>query len=318
MPEGHRESRPAAAPAAGAAGGGTRRRFQASTASTRGASSLRGILAMTAAAGLLTLSDAIAKHLTAHYPLGQIVGLRQLATFLFIVPYAWATTGLGILAVRNYRGQALRAVLFVTATAMIIVSLNLLPLAYVTMVLFASPLFVAVLSAPMLGERVHRWQWAAIAVGFTGVLMIVQPGRAVTSGIAWVALLPVVAAFVNALRDTVTRQISRTESSMSMLFWSGVVVLLASLATLPFGWVPVDAAGAGWFLGGGLAFALAHFFVIEAFRLGNAAIVAPFRYSGLLWAMLLGFLVWGDVPNGWMISGALVVVGAGIYMLRRS
>jgi drug/metabolite transporter (DMT)-like permease len=281
-------------------------------------SSLAGILAMTAAAGLLTVTDAISKHLTAHYPLGQIVCLRQLASFLFLMPYVWATTGLRALRVTNYGGQALRAVLFVIGTALIIVSLNLLPLAYVTMVLFASPLFVAVLSVPILGERVHAWQWAAIAVGFVGVLMIVRPGRAAVAAVAWVALLPMIAAFVNALRDTITRRISRTDSSLSMLFWSGTLVLFASFMTIPFGWVAVDPRTGIWFLAAGLCNVLAHFFIIESFRLGNAAVVAPFRYSGLLWAMLLGFLVWRDVPDAWMIAGATVVVAAGVYMLRRT
>jgi drug/metabolite transporter (DMT)-like permease len=283
--------------------------------STGRASALRGILAMTAGSGLLTVTDAVSKYLTEHYPLGQIVCLRQAAAFLFILPYAWATTGLRVLKVVNYGGQTLRACLFVVGTALIIVSLDRLPLAFVTVVLFASPLFVAVLAAPVLGERVHAHHWIAIAAGFTGVMMIVRPGAA---GMQWIVLVPVLASFVNALRDTITRRVSRTDSSMSMLFWSGMLVLIVSLFTLPFGWRPVDLYGAAWFLAAGLCNALAHFLVIEAFRLGHAATVAPFRYSGLLWAMLLGFLVWRDVPDVWMISGAAVVVAAGVYMLRRT
>jgi drug/metabolite transporter (DMT)-like permease len=281
----------------------------------RHASSLRGILAMTVGAGLLTITDAISKYLTARYPLGQIVCLRQAAAFLFIVPYAWSTTGLRILKPVSYGGQTLRACLFVIGTALIIVSLDLLPLTLVTVVLFASPLFVAVLSGPMLGERVRAYQWVAVAAGFCGVMMIVRPGAA---GFQWIVLLPVMAAFINALRDTVTRHISSTDSSLSMLFWSGMLVLLVSLATLPFAWTPVDAEGVLWFLAVGLCNAAAHFFVIEAFRLGNAAVVAPFRYSGLLWAMLLGFIVWRDVPDVWMLAGAAIVVAAGVYMVKKS
>jgi drug/metabolite transporter (DMT)-like permease len=102
-----------------------------------------------------------------------------------------------------------------------------------------------------------------------------------------------------------------------MLLWSGVAVMLAGLCTLPFGWNPVDLKGAGWFLAAGLFNAAAHFLAIEAFRMGNAALVAPFRYTGLLWAMLIGFLIWREVPDAWMLAGAAVVVCAGSYMLRR-
>jgi drug/metabolite transporter (DMT)-like permease len=105
---------------------------------------------------------------------------------------------------------------------------------------------------------------------------------------------------------------------MSLLVWTGAVTLAAGLCTAPFGWQPLHAAAAAWFLAAGLCNALAHFMLIEAFRLGDAAVVAPFRYSGLLWAMLIGYIGWGELPTGWMLAGAGVVVIAGIYMLRAS
>jgi drug/metabolite transporter (DMT)-like permease len=268
---------------------------------------------MTAGTGLLTLSDAVSKHLLEHYPVGQVIGLRQAAAFVFLLPYAWTTTGLAVLRAVNYRGQALRAGLFLIGAVFVLTSLHLLPLSFVTMVLFSSPLFVALLSAPMLGERVRKHQWIAIAAGFAGVLMIVRPGG---GRFEWIVLLPVVCAVINALRDTVTRRLSRTDSSLSMLFWSGVATLAGGLCTVPFGWKPLGFDGALWFLAAGFCNAAAHFFVIEAFRLGNAAIVAPFRYSGLLWAMLVGFIIWREVPTPAMLGGAAVVVAAGVYMLR--
>ncbi|HET9663954.1 MAG TPA: DMT family transporter [Burkholderiales bacterium] len=277
------------------------------------ASSLRGIAAMTAAAGLLTLNDAVSKHLTEHYPIGQVIALRQAAAFLIVLPYAWAYTGLGALRSVNHGGQLLRGILFIGSTVFTVTSLSVLPLSFVTIMLFSSPLFVALMSAPMLGERVSPQQWIAIAVGFAGVLLIVRPAGGV---FAWVMLLPVLAAFTNGARDALTRRIARTDSSISMLLWSGVAVMLAGLCTLPFGWNPVDLAGAGWFLAAGLFNAVAHFLAIEAFRLGNAAVVAPFRYTGLLWAMFIGFIIWREVPDAWMLAGAAVVVCAGVYMLR--
>jgi drug/metabolite transporter (DMT)-like permease len=278
------------------------------------ASSLGGIAAMTAAAGLLTLNDAVSKHLTEHYPIGQVIALRQAAAFLIVLPYAWIFTGLGALRSVNHGGQVLRGVLFIGSTVFTVTSLSVLPLSFVTIMLFSSPLFVALMSAPMLRERVGVHQWIAILVGFAGVLLIVRPAG---GEFAWIMLLPVLAAFTNGTRDALTRRISRTDSSISMLLWSGVAVMLAGLCTLPFGWNPVDLKGAGWFLAAGLFNAAAHFLAIEAFRMGNAALVAPFRYTGLLWAMLIGFLIWREVPDAWMLAGAAVVVCAGSYMLRR-
>jgi drug/metabolite transporter (DMT)-like permease len=103
---------------------------------------------------------------------------------------------------------------------------------------------------------------------------------------------------------------------VSILFWSGVVVALAGLLTLPFGWRMLDPEAAAWFLAAGLFNATAHFMVIEALRLGRAAVVVPFRYTGILWAILVGFLVWGETPDAWMLAGALIVVVSGVYMIR--
>lgn len=277
------------------------------------ASSLRGIVAMTIAACLLTLNDAVSKHLTEHYPIGQVLALRQAAAFFVILPYAWMFTGISALRSVNHGGQLLRGVLFIGSTVFTVTSLSALPLSFVTIMLFSSPLFVALMSMPMLGERVGLHQWIAILIGFGGVLLIVRPAG---GEFAWIMLLPVLAAFINGTRDALTRRLSRTDSSISMLLWSGVAVMLAGICTWPFGWNAVDPEGAMWFLAAGLFNAAAHFVAIEAFRLGNAAVVAPFRYTGLLWAMLVGFLIWHEVPDAWMLAGAAVVVCAGIYMLR--
>jgi drug/metabolite transporter (DMT)-like permease len=277
------------------------------------ASSVRGIVAMTIAACLLTLNDAVSKHLTEHYPIGQVLALRQAAAFLVILPYAWMFTGMEALRSVNHGGQLLRGVLFIGSTVFTVTSLSVLPLSFVTIMLFSSPLFVALMSVPMLRERVGLHQWIAILIGFGGVLLIVRPAG---GEFAWIMLLPVLAALINGTRDALTRRLSRTDSSISMLLWSGVAVMLAGICTWPFGWNAVDPEGAMWFLAAGLFNAAAHFVAIEAFRLGNAAVVAPFRYTGLLWAMLVGFLFWREVPDAWMLAGAAVVVCAGIYMLR--
>ena len=275
-------------------------------------SALRGVLAMVAGAGLLTLSDAVSKHLAHSYPVGQVICLRQLAAFVFILPYVVSVTGLGALRVVDRAGQLLRALFFVAGAWLIVWSLSVLPISIVTVVLFSSPVFVALFSMPILGERVDARQWVAIAAGFAGVVLIMRPA----GGFSWIVLLPIVATLINSVRDAFTRRLSRTENSVSILFWSGVAVAVAGFLTLPFGWRPLDREAIAWFLAAGLFNAAAHFMVIEALRLGRAAVVVPFRYTGILWAMLVGFLVWNEVPDAWMLVGAAIVVASGVYMIR--
>ena len=113
-----------------------------------------------------------------------------------------------------------------------------------------------------------------------------------------------------------TRRLARTETSLSILFWSAVIVTVASAVTAPFGWKPLTLTEVGWFLFVGLLNTGAHFFLIEAYRLAEASLVAPVRYTSLLWATLLGYLMWGHIPDLWVWIGAAVIVASGLYMVR--
>jgi len=191
--------------------------------------------------------------------------------------------------------------------------LSLLPLATVTAITFVGPIFVALMSVPMLGERVNAARWIAIALGFAGVLIAVRPTSA---AFEWALLIPLATALASSARDVMTRQLSRTDTNISILFVSTGMVMLAGLATIPFGWNEVSWSAAGWFLVAGALHAGANFLMIEAFRLGPAAMIAPFRYTSLLWALIIGFAVWGDAPDPWIVAGGVVIVAAGVLMLR--
>ena len=262
---------------------------------------------------LLTGNDAASKYLTESYPVGQVICLRQAAALLAMIPYILWVTGWGALRVRAWGRQLVRGLLFAVSAGLMVLGLSLLPLATVIAITFAGPLFVALLSAPMLGERVNAMRWIAILVGFAGVLIAVQPA---SGAFEWALLIPLATALVTGCRDVVTRQLSRTETSMSVLVVSTTVVMLAGLLTAPFGWNPVTSVDAGWFLIAGALHAGANFLMIEAFRLGAAAMIAPFRYTSLLWAVLIGFAVWRDVPDPWILFGGLVIVAGGVLMLR--
>jgi len=272
------------------------------------------VLCMCAAALFLLLGDAVSKHLMETWPIGQVIGVRQAIAVAIVLPWALSIGGARTLAIGNWRLQGARGLLLLGSTWTIMTALHLLPIAPVSAIVFASPMFVALLSAPLLGERVPLRLWLAISAGFVGVLLIVRPGA---SGFAWALLLPVLAAMFNALRDITTRRLSRTDHSMSILFWSSLIVGLGGAIVAPFQWVPIDTLSAAmWFIAGGVLYVAAQWTMIEALRLAPAALVTPFKYTGLVWALLIGILVWGDWPDAWLLAGALVIVGAGLYMAR--
>jgi drug/metabolite transporter (DMT)-like permease len=274
---------------------------------------LKGIAVMVAGVALLTANDAVSKYLTEAHPVGQVICIRQAATLLVIVPYVIAVTGWGPLRVASWPGQIVRGLLFVANAAFIVLALSLLPLATVISIIFVSPLITAAVSMPMLAERVDRSRWIAIAGGFAGVLIVLRPGGA---GFEWALLIPVAAAVANSLRDVMTRFLSRTETSISILFWSTLIVMAAGALTAPFGWQPVTATAAAWFVVAGVFNAAAHFLLIEALRLGEAAVIAPVRYTSLIWATAIGYMVWGELPGAWVFAGSAVIIASGIFMMR--
>lgn len=274
---------------------------------------LKGMAAAVGGMALITANDAVSKYLTESFPVGQVICLRQAATLLVIATYVVLVSGWSAVRVVSWPGQLTRGLLFITGSAFMVLSLSLLPLATVIAILFASPTLIAAFSMPVLAERVSLNRWIAIMVGFVGVLIIIRPGG---TTFEWVLLIPLAAAVFNALRDLVTRRLARTETSIAILFWSGIIVTAAAATTAPFGWQPVALSAAAWFLAVGVLHAGAHFLLIEAFRMAEASVIAPVRYTALIWATLIGFVVWGDVPDAWVVIGAAVIITSGLYMVH--
>jgi len=274
---------------------------------------VRGIVLMVLSAALLALNDTVTKWLTQDYPVTQVWCLRTLFVLLPILAVVAARGAVHELRVVSWSGQALRAALFCSTTLLIVASLEALPLPEVMAIVLASPIFVAALSMRVLGERVSTARWATVLVGFAGVLLIVRPEGA----FQWVVLLPVAASLSSALRDLFTRRLSRTETSLAILFYSSLAVLVAGFATAPlFDWRAVSAAAWGLLVLNGLLNGGAHFLLIEALRLGDAAVIVPFKYSGLIWGLLFGFLIWQHVPGAWTLAGAALVAASGLVLVR--
>ena len=275
----------------------------------------RGIACTAAASILITSNDAVIKWLSDDIPIGEIIAVRgvfMLASVAFLVS---RLGGMQALRVRDHRAQGLRTALFVAATFLFLTGLGRLPLADATAIVFAEPLFVTLLAIPFLGERVGWRRFSAIAVGFLGVLLMVRP-----TGDAFrlAALLPLGAALCIAAVGIITRRISRTETTASMLVYGSVAVMAAGFLTAFAGnWRMIGLADLGLLAIGATMLGFANFLFIEGLRLAEASVVTPYKYVSLIWALILGLLLWRHVPDPWMVGGALLVVGCGLYIWHR-
>ncbi len=274
----------------------------------------RAIAVMLAGGFLLTVNDAVMKWLTGGYPVGQLLFVRSMFSFLFIALLLRFMGGWQSLRIGNARLHLIRSLLVVAGTFLFVNGLRYLPLADAIAIVFAGPLFITALAPAIIGEPVGWRRWLAVTIGFLGVLVIVRPG---TEAMQWAALFPLGAALTGAFRDLMTRSASATESSTAMLATGTAATCLAGLCTYPLGWAPVVAQDLGFMALSGFLMAAAHFLMIESYRYGEAALVAPFKYSNMIYAVILGFLVWGDLPDAWTWAGTALLIGSGLYILDR-
>lgn len=274
----------------------------------------KAIICMLLGAAVLTTNDAVLKWLSSGYHVGQIMFCRGIFISLPLAILIWRAGGLKSLKTFNPKGHAVRAALVIVGTFLFVSGLAYLPLTDAIAIAFAGPLFITALAPTLLGESVGWRRWSAVLAGFFGILLIMRPGSDV---IQWAVLFPLSASLAGAFRDLLTRHLSSQETTVAMLFYTTSGVILASLATIPFNWTPVPLVDWGWFALSGLLVGSAHFLMIETFRYGEATLVAPFKYSGVIWAGLLGYLIWGDIPDTATISGISMVVIAVVYILHR-
>ena len=286
-----------------------------STPSQHAAGNLRSIVNMLLAVMFFALMDAVLKTLSGHYPPLQIACLRG-ATALPLV-LAWIQWRRGWHTLRQLRWSLhiLRGCLGITMLALFTRGVSELPLSAAYTLFFIAPLLITALSVPMLGEHVGPRRWAAIAVGLVGVLVVLRPTGEGLFG--WAGLAVVVAAAGYALSAILVRVLHRTDSGQSMVFWMLVMTAVgASLLALP-AWVPLRAVDAWVIAGVGVTGFLGQVAITEAFRSGEASVVAPFEYSALAWGLGLDLMIWGVLPDGWTFFGAGIIVASGLYMVHR-
>lgn len=278
------------------------------------AANRRGILAMAGGMACFVTNDSLVKYVSESLPAAQLIFLRGVFATVLLLAIAGAMGALPLLPRLADRKVVMRAAFDAFATVTYLVSLFHLPIANATAINMATPLFITLFAVVAFKERVGAGRWLAIATGFTGVLLVVQPTGAAFNAYA---LLCLGGTLLHASRDLTTRVIDRSIPSILItLSTAAAVTLLAGAWSLVSPWQPANAkqigllAAASVFLSGG------YFLLTVAMRAGEMSVIAPFRYTGLLFAIVLGWLVWGDVPNALAWGGIALLVAAGLYVLH--
>lgn len=263
---------------------------------------------------LFSAMDMMIKRLTGDYPVQQMLFLNALFALLPITLAIWWSGGAARLRTRRPFTHIMRGCSGMAASFASMLAFSMMPMADVYALLFATPLLVTALSVPLLGERVGWRRWSAIAVGFAGVMIMLQPGE---SMIGFGALAAIAAAFCASLSVILVRKLSATESTGSIALYSNLLIALAmgSWASMDFRTMPLAdlalAASAG--IAGGCALLS----LISAYRRAAAAVIAPFQYSQMIWGVIFGYWAFGDAPAASVLLGSAVVIASGLFILYR-
>lgn len=268
-----------------------------------------------AAVIFFSLLDCSAKWLAGRVEPLQVVFARYAVSMIFVLALVNPLTRPGVLRTRKPGLQAFRSLMLLGATVLNFFALKYLQLAETVSIAFAAPLLVALASGPMLGEWPGPRRLAAIGVGFAGVLVITRPG---VSGMHPAALLCVLGSVCYALYALTTRMLAAHDSSETTMVYSGVAGTVLIAPVVPFVWT-TPASWGEWALliATGAFGGVGHWLVILAHRLAPAMVLAPFTYSQIIWMLLLGWFVFGQLPDIWTFAGGAIVISSGLYLLYR-
>lgn len=277
---------------------------------------VRGALYMNIAMAAFTLNDACMKAVSLALPLFEAVAIRGTISLPLLFLVGAITGGLRLrLPPRDVRIVSLRALAEVGATVTFLTALIHLPLANLSAIMQSTPLAVTLAAALFLREPVGWRRMLAIGIGFVGVLIIIRPG---TSGFDIWAMLGLASVACVVVRDLATRELSRGVPSVTVAIWSSLVITgMGAIGATWGGWEPVTLAQVATLAGSAVAMVIGYLFVIMVMRVGDIGFVAPFRYTALLWAILLGWLVFGTLPDRWTVVGASIVVATGLFTIYR-
>jgi drug/metabolite transporter (DMT)-like permease len=288
------------------------------TSPTAGADSdqvVKGIIALVIATLFFAAQDAITKHLTQSISVAQIVSVRFFFFSLFALIYAARKVGIkAVFHSSRPKSQVLRGLLISSEIALFAYALHFLGLAEMHAIFACFPLIITALSVPFLGESVGWRRWLAVGLGFIGTLIIIRPDAGAFSPYALITLL---CAFMFAIYNLITRKVSRHDRFETSLLYFGVVGFIASLLVVPFYWQTPNSDQVFWLAVISITGIFGHLLLIKALQLAPAVILQPFNYFILLWAMIIGYSVYGEVLQTYKLVGAAIVVGSGVYIARR-
>jgi drug/metabolite transporter (DMT)-like permease len=274
----------------------------------------KGIALILLSTVFLGTSDVTAKYLSATLPSIEIAWIRFLVFAMIMVPGMVPGTPVYALRTTHLRFQLLRGAALLGSSLFFITGLRYLPIAEASATGFVSPLFVTALSIIFLSEKVGVRRWLATAVGLFGVLVILRPG---TAAFHAAAFFPVVSALCWATTLIMTRTMSGREHASTTMTYSSIAGLAILSALVPFVWVTPSWHDILFGILIGVASTAGQWIVVLAFRYADASVLAPFSYSQLLWVSILGFLIFGEVPDIWTVVGAVFIVGSGLYTAHR-
>ena len=276
----------------------------------------RGILAMSASVVVFIFNDALIKLACETMPPLQAIGLRGVFATLWCVLALIASGDWRAVPRVTHPAVMVRGVLEAAAAVLYLVALAYIPFAIATAVNMSTPLFLAVLAVLILNEQVGWRRWTAIAVGFVGVLLVIQPRPGDLNVWTW---LVVAASFAGALRDVLGRHVPAAVPTLVVSLSSAVTVgLVGGVWALVEGWQPMTARGVGFVIGSSLLLAMGYQLLMLSLRSGaEMSVLGSLRYSSILWALAIGYVMWGDVPNALAVAGIVVGAASGLYILHR-
>tara|TARA_R100000005_G_scaffold96082_1_gene80550 strand:+ start:3108 stop:3989 length:882 start_codon:yes stop_codon:yes gene_type:complete len=279
------------------------------------AGNIRGIMFMIAGIFFMSSMDAVAKFLVqADYSVPQMLAIRGAVLIPLLIVWMMMRGGPGILRTRQIGTHGIRVVFGVLAPLLFFLSLKELPLADATVIFFISPFVMTALSVPLFGEKVGIHRWSAIMLGFIGVLIVMQP----TSGVLKMDALMVIGASLCYSGVMLTgRVLSQTETTFTIIFYSNLGVLIATACLAVFFWHPIPLQDVALVALMALLSLAGNICLVKSFALGEVGVITPFEYTGIFWAVMLGYLIFGDFPGLHVWLGVVIIAGSGLYMIYR-
>ena len=260
-----------------------------------------------------SLLDTLQKTVVIYHSIFQILFLKYFFTLFLSVIESYRKKNINFFKTKKPTLQITRSILSIIESGCFVMSFRYLSLADAHSIASLTPVIVVALSALILREKVNLKTWIAIFIGFVGVLIIMRPGLSIFDPMS---LIPLTAAFFLSLYQIVTRKVSEYDSSETSLFYTSVVGIILMSFIIPFFWQPMQSFSYLLFLGVGIFFSVGIYFQIIALSFTKASIVQPFHYTLILWAIILGYIFYDDLPDLPTITGAIVITLSGIYVLK--